>query len=416
MKPAGPFEGDRSGMRILHTADWHLGRTLYHKTRYEEFEVFLNWLIQTIRERSIDVLLVSGDVFDTIAPSYRAQELYYAFLASLAKTDCSHAIITAGNHDSPTFIEAPRLLLSAMDIHVIGNATDPIDREVLMLRDRDGNPELIVCAVPYLREREIRRSEAAESLEAKEEKLRKGIASHYAQVADIAVRMRDALQVQVPIVAMGHLYTAGGETVDGDGVRKLYVGDLAHIESNIFSKAFDYVALGHLHVPQRVGGLDSIRFSGSPIPMGFGEAKQQKYVNLVQWTSDGLSVELIPVPRIQRLESVEGEWSQIEHRLEELKSAQESVWIEVAYCGTEPIANLREKIEQNIHSSQLELLRASNGRSAREILARGDSSENLEELQPIDVFARCLAINDVPEEKRQQLKAAYEEILMQVQR
>jgi exonuclease SbcD len=402
-------------MRILHTADWHLGRTLYDKTRYAEFKHFLDWLIETIRERSIDVLLVAGDVFDTIAPSYRAQELYYDFLSQLAKTGCRHGVITAGNHDSPTFLEAPKRLLQAMDIHILGNVTDPIDREVLLLRDADGKPELIVCAVPYLRDRDIRKSDAAESLETKEIKLREGIANHYAQVADIAVRMRDSLGLPIPILAMGHLYTAGGETIEGDGVRKLYVGNLAHVESSIFPNCFDYVALGHLHVPQTVNGSEIIRFSGSPIPMGFGEAQQQKYVNLIEWADNRLEVDLIPVPQTQRLESIQGDWPHIESRLEELKHSSASIWLEVSYRGAEPIANLREKIDEIIDGTLLECLCVSDDRNAQTILKNGDFSKTLEELQPIDIFQRCLELNQVPEDKRKDLVLAYEEILSQVQ-
>lgn len=401
-------------MNILHTADWHLGRTLYSKTRYEEFQKFLDWLLVTIREQSIDVLLVAGDVFDTIAPSYRAQELYYDFLSQLPETRCRHVVITAGNHDSPTFLEAPRQLLRALDVHIIGHVTDPIDHEVILLRDSDGKPELIVCAVPYLRDRDIRKSDAAESLEAKEQKIREGIANHYDQVAQVARRLRDSLESPIPIVAMGHLYTAGGETVEGDGVRKLYVGNLAHVESTIFSDNFDYVALGHLHVPQKVNGSETIRFSGSPIPMGFGEAQQQKYVNLVRWNANHLEVELVPVPQSQRLESIRGDWPHIESRLQAMKQLKESIWIEVSYQGTEPIANLKEKVEQLIDGTDVDALRVTDARQTELLLKQGDFSQDLEELQPIDVFKRCLELNNVPEDKRKEFEDAYQEILLQM--
>ena len=401
-------------MKILHTADWHLGRTLYSKTRYEEFQKFLDWLLVTIREQSIDVLLVAGDVFDTIAPSYRAQELYYDFLSQLPETRCRHVVITAGNHDSPTFLEAPRQLLRALDVHIIGHVTDPIDHEVILLRDSDGKPELIVCAVPYLRDRDIRKSDAAESLEAKEQKIREGIANHYDQVAQVARRLRDSLESPIPIVAMGHLYTAGGETVEGDGVRKLYVGNLAHVESTIFSDTFDYVALGHLHVPQKVNGSETIRFSGSPIPMGFGEAQQQKYVNLVRWNANHLEVELVPVPQSQRLESIRGDWPHIESRLQAMKQLKESIWIEVSYQGTEPIANLKEKVEQLIDGTDVDALRVTDARQTELLLKQGDFSQDLEELQPIDVFKRCLELNNVPEDKRKEFEDAYQEILLQM--
>jgi exonuclease SbcD len=244
-------------LRILHTADWHLGKSLFDRDRYDEFEAFLDWLLQAIIEHSVDAVLIAGDIFDTTAPTNRAQTLYYDFLSRLSKTNCRHVVVTAGNHDSPSFLDAPKAILKSFHIHVVGELPEDIADEVLLLNDPQGNPELIVCAVPYLRDRDIRKSEPGESLESKEEKLREGIERHYGEVARIAQQINAGLSRPVPIVAMGHLFTAGGQTVEGDGVRNLYVGNLAHIDSNIFHECFEYVALGHLHVPQKVGGSES---------------------------------------------------------------------------------------------------------------------------------------------------------------
>ncbi len=155
--------------------------------------------------------------------------------------------------------------------------------EVLVLCDKQGAPELIVCAVPHLRDRDIRAVEAGESIEDKQRKLIEGIRNHYAAVAAFAEQQRTALGADIPLVAMGHLFTAGGQTVDGDGVRDLYIGSLAHVTAEIFPENFNYLALGHLHVPQKVNGSEIMRYSGSPLPMGFGEAKQQKSVCMVEF-------------------------------------------------------------------------------------------------------------------------------------
>ena len=135
-------------LRVLHTSDWHLGRTLYGRKRHETFAAFLDWLADTIRQQRIDVLVVAGDVFDTSAPSNRSQELYYRFLRRVMDT-CRHIVVVAGNHDSPSFLSAPGELLRALDVHVVGAVTDTPEDEILTLRDADGEPELIVCAVPY---------------------------------------------------------------------------------------------------------------------------------------------------------------------------------------------------------------------------------------------------------------------------
>ncbi|MGR8935694.1 MAG: exonuclease subunit SbcD, partial [Gammaproteobacteria bacterium] len=255
-------------MKLLHTSDWHLGRTLYGRKRYAEFEAFLEWLAETVENRQVEVLLVAGDVFDSTAPSHRAQQLYYRFLCRVAASFCRHVVVIAGNHDSPSFLNAPKELLRALDVHVLGSAAEQPEDEVLLLNNPSGEAELIVCAVPYLRDRDIRIAEAGESLEDKERKLLDGIRGHYAQVCAAAERLRAELGRPVPIVAMGHLFTAGGQTVDGDGVRELYVGSLAHVAAGIFPPCIDYLALGHLHVPQRIGASETMRYSGSPLAMG----------------------------------------------------------------------------------------------------------------------------------------------------
>ena len=173
-------------MKILHTSDWHIGRTLYGRKRYEEFEAFLTWLAETIQQNEIDALLVAGDVFDTSAPSNRAQELYYRFLCRVAASSCRHVVVVAGNHDSPSFLNAPKELLKALDVHVVGSSTESPEDEVLVLCNEQDAPELIVCAVPYLRDRDIRVAEAGESVEDKERKLIEGIRTHYTAVAALA--------------------------------------------------------------------------------------------------------------------------------------------------------------------------------------------------------------------------------------
>ena len=274
-------------LTILHTSDWHLGRRLYGRMRYEEFAAFLNWLEETISARHVDVLIVAGDIFDTMTPSNRAQALYYEFLGKVSTLCCEHIVIVAGNHDSPTFLDAPSQVLKFLNVHVIGTACEDLNDEILVLDDSEGCPHCIIAAVPYLRDRDVRSSSAGESDDSKDANVIKGIRAHYNEVASLAKNKQKLLnkkyQRHVPIIATGHLFAAGGTTTEDDGVRDLYVGNLGKISAEMFDQCFDYVALGHLHVPQRVGGQEHIRYSGSPIAMGFGEARQQKQVLLVQF-------------------------------------------------------------------------------------------------------------------------------------
>lgn len=396
-------------MRVLHTSDWHIGRTLYGKKRYEEFEAFLTWLVETIQQNEIDALLVAGDVFDTSAPSNRAQELYYRFLCRVAASSCRHVVVVAGNHDSPSFLNAPKELLKALDVHVVGSSAESPEDEVLVLRNGQDVPELIVCAVPYLRDRDIRVAEAGESIEDKERKLIEGIRNHYSTVAALAEQRRKELGVDIPIIGTGHLFTASGKTVEGDGVRKLYVGSLAHVTAGIFPACFNYVALGHLHVPQKVNGSEIIRYSGSPLPMGFGEAKQQKSICQIEFHSTNASVQLIDVPIFQKLERVKGDWDGISSRILELSAMDSQGWLEVIYEGDEVIGDLRERLDAAISGTQMEILRIKNNRIIGRVLAQIHEEETLDDLNVNDVFERCLAVHDVPEDQRPELLRAYQE-------
>ncbi|WP_028323496.1 exonuclease SbcCD subunit D C-terminal domain-containing protein [Desulfatirhabdium butyrativorans] len=399
-------------MKLLHTSDWHLGRTLYGRKRYEEFGAFLDWLADAILLEEIDALLVAGDVFDTSAPGNRAQELYYRFLCRVAGSSCRHVVIIAGNHDSPSFLDAPKELLRALDIHVIGGATENPQDEVLVLSDPNGTPELIVCAVPYLRDRDIRIAEAGESIEGKERKLIEGIRKHYEDVAALAERKRTEIGADIPIVATGHLFTSGGQTVDGDGVRELYIGSLAHVAAGNFPKNLNYLALGHLHVPQKVSGSEVMRYSGAPLPMGFGEADRQKSLCLVEFDGIQASVRLLDVPVFQRLERIRGNWDAISEQILRLSAAGSSVWLEIVYDGEEIVGDLRERLDKAIQGTKLEILRVKNNRIAEQVLGQYWKEETLDDLSENDVFERCLDFHEVSEEQRPELLRAYREIVI----
>jgi exonuclease SbcD len=294
-------------MKILHTSDWHIGRTLYGRKRYAEFSEFLKWLVSTIDEHCIDVLIVAGDIFDTSTPSNKAQQLYYQFLTEVSATCCRHVIIIGGNHDSPSLLDAPKELLRFLQVHVVGSAPERPEEEVIMLLSPEERCELIVCAVPYLRDRDIRSARAGESIDDKSQNLLTGIAEHYRNVTEIAQKIQSESAGSPPIVATGHLFAAGGKKVEGDGVRDLYVGSLVHVDADIFPKCIDYLALGHLHSCQMVGGNTTRRYSGSPLPMSFGESKKEKFVLTVTLKNDEVNVVPVPVPSLPNIQKLRWE-------------------------------------------------------------------------------------------------------------
>ncbi len=401
-------------MKILHTSDWHLGRSLYGRKRYDEFSAFLDWLATTVEEEGIDILLVAGDIFDTSTPSNRAQELYYRFLCRISTSHCRHVVVIAGNHDSPSFLNAPKELLRALNVYVVGSITENPEDEVIVLYNNE-QPEAIVCAVPYLRDRDIRTVEPGETIDDKNARLILGLKNHYADVCAIAGAKRSEIEnsghSEVPIVAMGHLFTAGGITVDGDGVRELYVGSLAHVGENVFPSFIDYFAFGHLHVPQRVGNKENMRYSGSPIPMGFGEATQEKKVVLIEFDGTRTSIQEITVPCFQQLVRITGSLDDIRAKLEELKKADSHAWLEIEYTGTNIAANLKEILDETLASSFMEIRRIKNRRLIDRVIGTIADNETLDDLNASDVFERCLNAFDVPDEERDELTVSYNEIV-----
>jgi len=401
-------------MKILHTSDWHLGRSLYGRKRYAEFEAFLNWLLNTIKEESVEILLVAGDIFDTTTPGNRAQQLYYRFLCQVAGAGCRHVVIVAGNHDSPSFLSAPKELLKALNVQVVGTLPDDPAEEVFLLENK-GQPEALVCGVPYLRDRDLRTGEPGESIDDKNAKLVEGLKNHYELVFEIAQERQSQWEgaggEKIPILGMGHLFTSGGKTVEGDGVRELYVGSLAHVGRDIFPSGFDYLALGHLHVPQVVGGAEHIRYSGSPLPMGFGEVGQGKKVILVEFSQGLRVIRELPVPTFQELQRLEGTLEEILQGIEQLKKSNSTAWLEIEYSGVEVRSNLREQLEEAISDTDMEIRRVKNRTVMNRIIHSLEEEETLDELTVEEVFQRCLKASEVPPEDQPNLLEAYREIV-----
>lgn len=401
-------------MKILHTSDWHLGRSLYGKKRYDEFSSFLDWLVEIIISRQIDLLLICGDVFDTTTPSNRAQQLYYNFIQRVTDTTCRHIIIIGGNHDSPSLLAAPKSLLEQFRVFVVGSSTDDPGEEVFVLKDSRGNDELIVCAVPYLRDRDIRLSRAGESTEDKTANMTGGIAEHYREVTEIARQLQTDSATSPPIVATGHLFAAGGKTVEGDGVRDLYVGSLSHIHNSIFSEHIAYLALGHLHSSQVVGGNPLHRYCGSPLAMSFAEGGRDKCVLIAEVSPDQVQAEEVAVPRFQQLASIRGDRQSITDQINELRSSGDSIWLEVLFAGDEPATTLQADLLELIQGSSLEILRVVDTRLNINVSTGSDSAISLEAMGEEDVFRKCLLLRDVPEHKHDELLTLFRHTMLAV--
>lgn len=398
-------------LKILHTSDIHIGRKLKDRDRTKEFKEFFVWLEEQIINEGIDMLLISGDIFDNTTPSVQAQEIYYSFLGRIAESKCRHIIIISGNHDSALFIDAPSEVLKHCKVHVIGQACENPEDEVIMLKDSDGHEEAIVCAVPYLRDKDVRTVSIDDSFRDIDRALQAGIKSHYERVFNHARKLQG--DSNIPIIAMGHLFLKNGRTSEGDGVRSLYVGTSIQVGSEIFPEDITYTALGHLHSPQYIG-RENIRYSGSPIAMGFGEAGQDKSVILIE--TDGRNIaemKEIHVPVFQRLERISGDMKQIENGIKLLGTQNESIWLEVTHTGR-PEINLQERLNDCVKNySSIEILSVYD-ESIPDELKLTHVNDDLEKISPVDMLNLLLDGKNIPEEQRKILIPLYQEILREL--
>lgn len=397
-------------MKILHTADWHLGKSLYaKKDREKEHTAFLEWLLKTIADEKIDLLLIAGDIFDTATPSSTAQKMYYDFLIKVKNKGCNHVIVIGGNHDSPSFLNAPKDILAALNIAVIGHATDNLEDEILVIRDNEENPLIIICGVPFLRTRDISHFVEAENYTDRSKRINESIKRHYERIAALAENKRNELNENIPIVATGHLSVLGGKRNEDDGVREIHIGNIEAVGSDIFPKTFDYVALGHYHIPSIIE--DHIRYCGSPIPMGFGEAEERKCVYSIDF-NNGRNIETIEIPVFQKLESVIGDNRTIANRLNELKRTNSSVWVEIIYEGNNIFPNFGSWANEQVSNSKIEILKLQNRRLANEVLTENDTQETLKDITELDVFNKMLEKNGIRQQQQIELKQLYNEIVI----
>lgn len=409
-------------MRVLHTADWHLGqRFISGHERTDEHRHFLDWLVATVQEQRVEVLVIAGDVFDTGSPSNQALELYYSFLLNMRSTCCRDIVVVGGNHDSPATLNAPARLLRHLRVHVVGCVPDCFEEQVLVLADAHGKPGLVVCAVPFLRDRDVRLSVPGEMAEAREARIKQGIADHYARVSEIE-QVWQLKDLGLPVLATGHLYAAGAAPSDSE--RTIHVGNLGQVTADHFPEIFDYVALGHLHRPQRVGGREHIRYSGSPIALSFSEADHPKEVLLLEFGGGKLqSLEALPVPNARRLVRFQGPLEEVINHLTTYDNAGYHLpaWADVeirSELTQLEVADALLKVIQDLDRKQLEVLARRHFRLIK-LRALGEAEDaeepltrSLHDFTEREVFEQRLEAE--PEEGRAKLLQAFDELLEQM--
>ncbi len=384
-------------MKILHTADWHIGQLFHGYDRTYEHQQFLDWLVATLTERKIDVLLISGDIFDMANPSAVSIKMFYTFLRQSVQANPSlQVIITAGNHDSPSRLESPKPLLESSNIHIIGwvekEAEGNIDFEKLTipLKNREGITKAWCMAVPFLRIGDY------PALPHSENPYTDGVAALYQEAYAHVLEKKEAGQA---VIAMGHLHLQQAEITDMDQTERLIMGGVESIPASAFHEDIRYVALGHIHKAQRIGGRQHVRYCGSPLPMSFSELHYRHQVILLDLEETAIrNLEPLEVPvsiPLQRVPAVHRTLPEVLQAIGQLPEAagrpEVAPYLEIRVLLDGPEPALRHKIETALQGKYGRLAKinvrypqaVSPGTATPQV-----TPDQLRELRPLDIFSR----------------------------
>lgn len=407
--------------RLLHTADWHLGQTLHGISRDAEHERFLDWLIDRIGDHDMDALVIAGDVFDGQNPPIPALALFYRFIAR-AKTlhPRLDIVVVAGNHDSASRLEAPSPLMTEMGVRVIGTLPFSAERMfdpsplIVPLRDADGAVAARCVAMPYLRPSDLPSIEDQEDIDP----LIEGVRRLYTQAW---AGGRDRCRPGEALILTGHCYMRGG-ALSELSERKILGGNLHALPVDIFPEDAAYVALGHLHRAQAVGGREEVRYSGSPIPLALDEEPYPHQVVLAEFEAGRLvGHEALRVPRHVTIHRVTE--ASPEAALERLKRLEldgalpRDAWpfLEVTVTVPEPRPALRDEIEAVLAGRPVRLLKLGvRLTGSGQTLADGAPPVDLASLEPEEVFRRLYRRSHEGDPDTD-LMAAFHELLTGVQ-
>lgn len=405
-------------MRILHTSDWHLGQNFFTKSRKQEHQQFIAWLLQLVQSQNIDAIIIAGDVFDTGSPPSYAREMYNQFVVDLSQLNCQ-LVVLGGNHDSVSTLNESKQLLACLNTHVIANTSDNLSEQLIELKDEHQQVGALLCAVPFVRARDVVVSQSGASGTDKQRALGQAIESHYHQLFEFAVEQRSEKQLDVPIITTGHLTALGVTT--SDSVRDIYIGTLDGFDAKGFPPA-DYIALGHIHRPQLVAKKEHIRYSGSPIPLSFDELKSQKQVVIVEFdTSRNALVSTVEIPMFQAMAMLKGNLVEIETQLDDITNTAEnaSVWLSIEVKEQDYLSDLQARVQSMVEGKPFEVLQLRRARGPKQAGLTQEKSETLAELTPFDVFGKRIELETFEGEEEQarlaRMKGKFRQIVSEVE-
>lgn len=388
-------------MKILHTADWHLGVALGAEKRFDEFDALLDHLVDIVREEKIDAVIIAGDVFDSHLPPNRAAGQYYRFLLEAGRAGAREIIVTGGNHDSAAYLEAPKEVLEHLSVHVFASVAGDCSDMILPLKDEKGNTAALIGAVPYLHEKDLLIVEGGQGLVERETALRTAMLEYYRKMADAL----KAVDPSVPHILTGHLFA-----VDDGKRNDIWTGTLMSVSAGDFPDSIDYLALGHLHdaMTLKTAHKTVVRYAGSPLNVSFRELAVPKSVTVID-TDDVKNFREIFLPAFQEMRLLEGDRGELEEELRKLAAEGKSIWCSVENTGSyEPL--LLEILSAVIRESQVKIIRCRNRETNPAVLQRLPEERKLEELAPVDVFKLILQEAEINKETAEKLLGAFNEI------
>ncbi len=407
-KPADAF-------RVLHTADWHLGKMLNEQSREEEQKLFLQWLLQQVGELEVDAVLVAGDVYDTANPPQSAEALYYDFVAALHRETRASLVLIAGNHDSANQLEAPKRVLKALRTHVHGAVADESADRLLLLPSADA-PKVAIAMVPFLREKDLRMGKSADNEAAVRKEIIAGITRVYEETAKAA----KSAKISCPVIATGHLTVAGSSSSESE--RDIHIGGLGAVDSTVFPEAFAYVALGHLHRPQSTDKTGRVRYSGSPIALSFSEVDDKKEIRLLDVTGKGITQSSVPIPVFRKLVQLKTSLETLDKDLAaqaKVKAGELPTWVEVVLSGHTGLNDANSQVQALAHGQPFEILKVMLADVPR-LIGAGVGQEvdaQLEGLldKPAEVFDLLLKQQEgLPEADKKSLRLAFLKIVNRI--
>lgn len=402
-------------MRILHTSDWHLGQHFIGRSRQAEHQAFLTWLVQQVSTLNIDAIIVAGDIFDTATPPSYARELYNQFIVELQGSRCQ-LIILGGNHDAAAVLNESKNLLHYLNTRVVASSSEDLTQQLILLHNQQKQPAALLCAIPFLRARDLLQSQSGQSARDKQLGLQQAIAQHYQQLYALAQGYNTEHKLQLPIIMTGHLTTVGVST--SESVRDIYIGTLDAFPADAFPTA-DYIALGHIHQSQQLKASTDIRYSGSPIALSFDEAKAQKQLWLLEFNGVEKTVSSVPVPCFQQLCSIKTSLADMPKNVQQaLQGVSEggTLWLELVVSETDAyLTDLQQRVEQLLQGLPVQLLRLRRQRSSQAGGLTTPVQQSLSELTPEQVWHTRLQTETLSDEQQQQLTLLHRQVVAKVE-